>query len=133
VLDGLVKHPIRLSVDALRRLPAETVEVSIQTARGLEKSSYTGVPLWTLLGEAGGIADSAKGAELHHTISITGRDGYTVVISTGEVAPDFGGKAAMIAYQRDGQELGENGLRLVMPGDKRGGRYVRDVLEIEVK
>jgi DMSO/TMAO reductase YedYZ molybdopterin-dependent catalytic subunit len=133
LLDGKVKHPQRLSVDVLRKFPAERVEVSFQTARGIEKSSYTGVLLWTLLGEAGGIDDSAKGAELRHTISITGRDGYTVVISTGEIAPDFGGKPAMIAYERDGQELGDTGLRVVMPGDKHGGRYVRDVAEIEVK
>ena len=133
VLDGKVKHPQRLSVDALRKFPAERVQVSFQTARGIEKSSYTGVLLWTLLGEAGGIDDSAKGAELRHTISITGRDGYTVVISTGEIAPDFGGKPAMIAYERDGEELGDKGLRVVMPGDKHGGRYVRDVVEIEVK
>jgi hypothetical protein len=33
VLDGKVKHPQRFSVDVLRRLPAERVEVSFQTAQ----------------------------------------------------------------------------------------------------
>jgi len=133
MLDGKVKHPQKLTVDALHKFPAERVDVSFQTAHGMEKSSYTGVLLWTLLGQAGGIDDPAKGAELRHTISITGRDGYLVVISTGEIAPDFDGKPAMIAYERDGQDLGATGLRIVMPGDKHGGRYVRDVAEIEVK
>jgi DMSO/TMAO reductase YedYZ molybdopterin-dependent catalytic subunit len=133
VLDGKVKHPQQFSLDALRKLPAERVEVSFQTGRGIETSTYTGVRLWTLLGEVGGIDDAAKGAELHHTINITGHDGYLVVISTGEIAPDFGAKPAMVAYGRDGEELGNKGLRLVMPGDKHGGRYVRDVVEIEVK
>ena len=133
LLDGKVKHPQRLSVDVLRKLPAERVEVSFQAGRGTEKASYTGVLLWTLLGEAGGIDDPTKGAELRHAISITGRDGYVVIISTGEIAPDFGGKPAMIAYERDGQELDDKSLRVVMPGDKHGGRYVRDVVEIEVK
>jgi len=133
VLDGKVKHPQRLSVDVLRKFPAERVEVSFQPGRGIEKSSYTGVLLWTLLGEAGGIDDPAKGAELRHIINITGRDGYMVVISTSEIAPDFGGKPAMIAFERDGLELGDTGSRVVMPGDKHGGRYVRDVAEIEVK
>ena len=133
MLDGKVKHPQRLTVEMLRKFPAERVEVSFQTGHGLEKSTYTGVPLWALLEEAGGIDDPAKGAELRHTISITGRDGYMIVISTGEIAPDFGGKPAMIAYERDGQELSDTGLRCVMPGDKHGGRYVRDVVEIEVK
>ena len=133
LIDGKVKHPQRLSLDALRRLPAERVDVSFQTSHGMEKASYTGVLLWRLLDEAGGLDDAARGAELRHTINITGRDGYVVVVSTGEIAPDFGGRAAMIAYERDGEELGEKGLRAVMPGDKRGGRYVRDVVEIEVK
>ena len=133
ILDGKVKYPQRLTVDMLRKFPGERVEVSFQTGHGLEKSSYTGVLLWTLLGVAGGIDDPAKGAELRHTISITGRDGYMIVISTGEIAPDFGGKPAMIAYERDGQELSDAGLRVVMPGDKHGGRYVRDVAQIEVK
>jgi hypothetical protein len=133
VLDGKVKHPQRLSVDVLRKLPAEQVEVSFQAERGTEKSSYTGVLLWALLGEAGGIDDPTKGAELRHTISITGRDGYVVIISTGEIAPDFGGKPAMIAYERNGQDLDNKSLRLVMPGDKHDGRYVRDIVEIEVK
>jgi hypothetical protein len=133
LLDGKVKHSQQVNVDFLRRLPAEHVEVSFQTAHGTEKSSYTGVLLWALLAEAGGIDDPEKGAELRHTINITGRDGYRVVISTGEIAPDFGAKPAMVAYERDGQELGNNGLRVVMPGDKHGGRYVRDVVELEVK
>jgi DMSO/TMAO reductase YedYZ molybdopterin-dependent catalytic subunit len=133
MLDGNVKHPQRLTVDTLRKLPAERVEVAFQTGRGMEKSSYTGVLLWALLEKAGGIDDPAKGAELRHTIRITGRDGYVVVLSTGEIAPDFGGKPAMVAYERDGQELADTGLRIVMPGDKHGGRYVRDVAEIEVK
>ena len=89
--------------------------------------------LWALLAEAGGIDDSEKGAELRHTIKITGRDGYRVVISTGEIAPDFGGKRAMLAYERDGKDLGQAGLRVVMPGDKRGGRFVRDVVRIEIE
>jgi hypothetical protein len=35
--------------------------------------------------------------------------------------------------QRDNAPLGEAGLRLVIPGDKRGGRNVRDVFAIRVE
>ena len=61
----------------------------------------------------------------------TARDGYVVVTSTGEIAPDFGGKAALVAYARDDQPLAE--LRLVMPGDKHGGRNVRDIAPIAIE
>jgi hypothetical protein len=85
VLDGKIKHPQRLSVD----VPAEQIEVSFQAGRGTEKSSYTGVLLWTLLGEAGGDRrpDLRRGTSPCH--QITGRDGNVVIISTGEIAPDL--------------------------------------------
>lgn len=100
---------------------------------GLKQADFTGVALWALLGEAGGIDDKTKDAVLRHTIKVTGRDGYFVVLSTGEIAPDFGAKPALIAYQRAGEAAGASGFRLVMPGDKRGARYVRDVVAIDVE
>jgi DMSO/TMAO reductase YedYZ molybdopterin-dependent catalytic subunit len=132
-LEGKLKHPQSLDLGALRRLPAEQVQVSFRSERGTTKASYTGVRLWTVLAAAGGLDDDEKGAEIRHVIRITGRDGYIVVLSTGEIAPDFGGNPALIAYQRDDEPLGEAGLRLVIPGDKRGGRNVRDVIAITVE
>jgi DMSO/TMAO reductase YedYZ molybdopterin-dependent catalytic subunit len=96
-LVGKVKHPQQFDLETLQRLPAQQVTVSYQAGRGVEEASFTGVPLWTLLGEAGGIDDPAKRAELRHVIKITARDGYIVVLSTGEIAPDFGGKPALLA------------------------------------
>ena len=132
-IEGHVRQPHPFDLDALRKLPAETVQVSFEGERGTQNARFTGVRLWALLDQAGGLDDSEKGAELRHTLKITGRDGYVVVISTGEIAPEFGGKAALIAYQRDGAPLGEAGFRLVIPGDKRGGRNVRDVVTIAVE
>ena len=132
-LEGHIRHPQSFDLAALQKLPAETTQVSFEGERGTQNSSFTGVRLWTLLGEAGGLDDDSKGAELRHVIKITGRDGYIVVISTGEIAPDFGGKPALIAYRREGAMLDEAGFRLVMPGDKRGGRNVRDVVAIVVE
>jgi hypothetical protein len=130
---GKLKHPQSLSLDALRRLPTEQVHVSFQSEHGTTTADYTGVRLWAVLAAAGGIDDDNKGAELRHLIKVTGRDGYVVVLSTGEIAPDFGGKPALVAYRRDDQPPGESGLRLIMPGDKRGGRDVRDVVAITVE
>jgi DMSO/TMAO reductase YedYZ molybdopterin-dependent catalytic subunit len=132
-LTGKVRHPQQFDLETLQKLPAQQVTVSYQAGRGLEEASFTGVPLWTLLGEAGGIDDPAKGAELRHVIRITARDGYVVVLSTGEIAPDFGAKPALLAYRRNDEAPAAAGFRLVMPGDKHGGRYVRDVVSIEVE
>jgi O-glycosyl hydrolase len=86
-------------------MPAEHITVSYQTDRGVVTASFTGVLLWSLIGAAGGIDDSGRSAELRHAIRITAKDDYVVVTSTGEVAPDFGGKTAIVAYERDSKPL----------------------------
>ena len=130
-LEGKVTQPQHWTLDDLKKLPAEHVDVSYQTDRGPVNASFTGVSLWSLIARAGGIDDAAKGAELRHSIRITGKDGYVVVTSTGEIAPDFGGKAALVVYERDGKPLDD--FRIIMPGDKRGGRNVRDVVTIAIE
>ena len=82
-----------------------------------------------------GIAE-AKGnhPDLRHALFVTGSDGYVVTLGFGEIDPDFEGKQAIIAYARDGAPLPEtDGLRLIVPGDKHGGRDVKDVAKIEVR
>jgi hypothetical protein len=52
----------------------------------------------------------------------------------GEISPEFGNKAIMIADRVDGKVLTlQDGFRLIVPGDKRGARSVRDVAKIEVR
>jgi hypothetical protein len=132
-LTGKVAHPQQFNLDRLKALASQRVQVSFLSERGEQKMGFTGVPLWALLSEAGGLADTDKSAALHHTVKITATDGYWVVISTGEIAPDLGGKPALIAYQRDDEAPGAGGFRLVMPGDKHGARYVRDITTIDVE
>ena len=132
-LTGKIKQPQQFDLDRLRALASQDVQVSFDTEHGPQQTHYTGVLLLTLLDQAGGIDDAAKGAVLRHVIKITGKDGYIVVLSTGEISPDFGAKPAMIAYQRDNEAPGASGFRLVMPGDKKGGRNVRDVVAIDVQ
>jgi hypothetical protein len=132
-LEGQLKQPRSFDLAALRRLPSEHLQVSFLTEHGMTSAGFTGPRLWAVLEAAGGLADDKRGAAIRHVIRVTGRDGYYVVLSTGEIAPDFGAKPAIIAYQRDGEPAGAAGLRLVLPGDKRGGRDVRDVVTIRVE
>ena len=131
VLQGKVRQPQRLTFEDLKKMPAEHADVSYQTDRGPVIASFTGVLLWSLIGAAGGIDDNARNPELRHAIRITAKDGYVVVTSSGEIAPDFGARGVIVAYERDGKPLDE--FRIVMPGDKHGGRNVRDVVSINVE
>ena len=131
-LTGKVKQPQQFDLARLQALPADEEQVSFQTDHGPQTAKYSGVLVWTLLAEAGGLADTDKSAALHHTIRVTAQDGYYVILSTGEIAPDLGGKPALLAYRRGDDAPGADGLRLVLPGDKHGARNVRGVLTIEV-
>jgi len=131
MLEGKVRQPQRLTLADLKKMPAEHADVSYQTDRGPVSGSFTGVPLWSLIAAAGGIDDGAKNPELRHAIRITAKDGYVVVTSSGEIAPDFGAKGVIVAYERDGKPLDH--FRIVMPGDKHGGRNVRDVVSINIE
>jgi hypothetical protein len=62
-------------------------------------------------------------------------DGYQVVLSGGEIDPNFGNAPMLLSWDQDGQPLaGDDGpLRLVVPGVLRGGRFVHGIVSIEVR
>jgi hypothetical protein len=61
-------------------------------------------------------------------VLVTGRDGYAVAVAIGEIDPDFENKTILLV-----DDGAEKGLRLIVPGDKKGGRAVRDVVRIEIE
>jgi hypothetical protein len=66
---------------------------------------------------------------------VTGADGYQVALGWGELDPEFGAAPILLAYLSDDKPMGDKqGMaRLVVPGDKRGGRYVSMVKSIELR
>jgi len=121
-----------LDLAAVRQLPAVEVRVSFLTGHGTEQATYTGPLLWSVLERAGEVEGDPR-TRLRRTVAVTGRDGYVAVLALAEIDPDFEGKQVIVAYQRDGQPIPGDALRLVVPGDRRGGRSVRDVVRIEVR
>lgn len=93
---------------------------------------YHGVSLWTLLNGLG-LPATPKNATLGMYAVVTGSDGYRATLSLGEIDPNFGGKAAMVAYQMNGTDLTTTGFaRLVVPGEVKQGRSVSNLIAIEV-
>ena len=120
-----------IDAGTVERLPPVEQRVSFLTGHGTEQATYTGALLWSVL-EKADLLRSDPRAHLHQTVIVTGHDGYVAALALAEIDPEFEGKQVLLAYRRDGQPmLGE--LRLVVPGDRRGGRSVRDVVRIDIR
>jgi hypothetical protein len=128
LLIGDIDHPQILDVNALRKLPAQTVEVTFKTGSGDQHHVYVGPLLLDVLTQAGPKFDPAiKNDKLRHFISVSATDGYRVLVAYGEIDPNFENKQVLLATSEDGRALDADGPRLVVPGDIAGGRYVTNV------
>jgi DMSO/TMAO reductase YedYZ molybdopterin-dependent catalytic subunit len=134
-LTGAVLTPLELTVADLRSYPAETVDVTFEAGGEPQDHTYTGTPLLGLIEAAGlDVPADARNPLLSHYVVVTATDGYRVVLSGGELDPNFGDQPVLLAWEEDGAPIaGEDApARLVVPGDTRGGRYVTGVVSIEV-
>jgi hypothetical protein len=131
-ISGSISHPQVFPEDALEKLPPTHVEVTAEGEHGPAKNAkYDGVLLWSLIEPAGLIDAPGKKTKPLHVFLARGADGYAVALSIGEIAPMYEGKQVLVAYAEDGKML--DGLKLVVPGDKRAARFVRDLVSIEVR
>lgn len=126
---GAVSTPRTYTLADLQALPASKLTVSWYSGRdGLVTGSYIGVPLYDLITAAGVVTNpNQKNDILRASILVSATDCYQTMIAMGEILPNFGGEQAMVAYANgDGTPLGrdEGMVRIIMPGDKAGGRDV---------
>jgi Oxidoreductase molybdopterin binding domain len=73
-------------------------------------------------------------APLSATIIATAADGYRVAFSLGELNAELGNTPVIVTKQCDGKALSpEDGpFRLVVPGEKRAARSVRQLVELRL-
>jgi hypothetical protein len=133
-----VADPTIVTPETLAALNQSTTETATYLAGPTPTTdTYTGVSLWTLIQDAGLLTDPAiKNDLLRFAVVATGSDGYRAIVSLGEIAPTFGNQADLVAYADTGNQLGPNGidgaLRLIVPGDQAGGRYVSNLTSLQV-
>lgn len=125
-LSGAIARPATFNLAALQALTPVT--------RTIGANTYTGVSLWDLVNAAGLNTNAAvKNDLLGFYVVATGSDGYRTVISLAEISPDFGNQPDIVAYQMNGAALTTNGFaRLVIPNDGKAGRYVSNLISLEV-
>lgn len=134
VVAGNVKHRLVLSNRVLERLPSRTVDATFRAGPNTETRTYTGPLLLDVLELARPAFDpQIRNDKLRHYISVTATDAYQATIAWGEIDPEFANKEVLLATTEDGRSLEDEGPRLVVPGDKRGGRYVTGVERIHLR
>lgn len=138
VLTGTVTTSSTYRLADLQALAPSKANVSYFSGRsGLVTDSYIGVPLLDLLDAAGIVNDPVqKNDALRKFVVVTASDCYQVILALAELLPSFGGQQVMIAFASgDGQPLGadEGVARLVVPGDKAGGRFVSNITRIVIR
>lgn len=79
------------------------------------------------------INPAIKNHQFQFIIEVQGFDGYTVDFTLGDLLPDFGNHAVWLALDEDGKPLTEgegSGMRLILPFEKRAGRWVYGIARI---
>jgi hypothetical protein len=131
-VQGLGGKTVVVTGADLAGLPRHT----IRTADHGKPATFEGVLLADVLAKV----DLPVGDKYHSTaasyyVLAEGRDGYRAVYAWAEVDPAFMNKPVYVATRRDGQPLPGNAgpFQLVAPGEKRGGRWLRQLKTLTVK
>ncbi len=141
-LAGNVETPKTFTPTKLADYRTTTMTVSFYTgSSGLVTKTYVGVPLLDLLNEAVVVTDSTRKNDiLRKYLVAQATDCYESVVSMAEVLPNFGGQPVLVAYatvDAAGIETplddSEGRFRLIVPGDKAGGRFVSNLMRIIVR
>ncbi len=130
LLDG---KSITLGAAEIEKLPHTVDDVSFATEHGPQHAVFDGPLLWAVLDQSGAFAGMGPRQQIGHVAIVTGRDGYQADIALGEISPEFEGKPVILAERKDGAALGEGHLRLIVPGDRHGGRDVQNVVSITLR
>jgi hypothetical protein len=132
------EYPTTFNLAQLQQFALAQANVTYFAAGSVVTESFTGTLLWDLLNNSpvGGIVTdpTVKNDILHKIVIVTGTDCYQSAFGAGEFDPFFGGSQIMVAYESGGQLLGSAGFaRIVVPGDKAGGRFVSNIANIDVE
>jgi len=134
LVDGQVSKPLLLTLEALGRLPHQSVAV---TEHDGTMATYSGVPLRDILLQAGAPIgpNQLRGKNLGLYVVAEGADGYKAVIALPEIDAEFTDATILVADKRDGQPLDAKSgpLKLIVPQDKKQARWVRLLIALHLR
>lgn len=131
IIGATVRDSLVLTLDELRGMPRD----SVQLHHDGQSHWFYGVRLNDLFRRAGVPTGRAlRGDAMNLVMQLLAADGYRVTLSLSELEPDFTDRTAIVAYQMDNDHLSEKDgpLRLIIAGEKRGARMIRQLTEIRI-
>lgn len=138
-IGGALDRPTSVDAAALAQRPGVSQNVQFISGNGTQKRSYIGADLWTLLSDLGIQVDAAaRNDALNRYVLATGADGYRTVFALGELNPTLGNKGSILAYLENTSgtpapiDAQDGPFRVTAPGDVRGGRYVSQLVRLDV-
>jgi DMSO/TMAO reductase YedYZ molybdopterin-dependent catalytic subunit len=129
---GEVSRHLELTAEAFGRLPRQTVRV---TGPDGEQAEYSGVPVAEVLQAAGvPFGHDLRGPALATYLVVEAADGYRAVFALPELDPACTDRVILLADRRDGRPIDatEGPLRVIVPGEKRHARWVKQVVALKV-
>jgi len=130
-------HTAAIDTSELHKLPRVEARTTDPHDPGKE-IIYSGNPLVQVLKAAGLQLDSGM-AGIRETVTMTvlveGTDGYRAAFSLAELDPELIDRVVLLADTKDGQPLParEGPFRIIVPGEKRPARWVRQVKAVTVR
>ena len=132
-IGGDVDKPYVLSAAQFAALPHVMVRAEGHDAK---TSNYGGVLVQELLTRAGvKFGGDMRGDRVARAVVIRAADGYRAVFALPETDSAFTERRVIVSDRRDGQPTipADGPLRMVVTGDKRYARWVRQVVAITVQ
>jgi DMSO/TMAO reductase YedYZ molybdopterin-dependent catalytic subunit len=129
---GEVARPLTLTALEFARLPRQSVRARDHEGKEAE---FEGVPVFEILQRAGvKLGQELRGPALSLYLVVEASDGYRAVFALPEIDPACTDRTILLADRRDGKSLSsqEGSLRIVVPGEKRHARWVRQVVVLRI-
>ncbi len=132
-IEGAVANPMNLSLEDLRdHYQAYSVDTTYANDARIAQASFTGARLWEILLLAGVVMNTEQ-PELMRVMARS-VDGFRCIVKWQEFAPDGDNNLILVGYLQNGEPIqGKHGpLRLVVPGDPQGLRYIGNLTMLTV-
>ncbi len=129
---GDVPRPVKWTASEFARLPRQSVRGKDRDGKEV---GFEGVPLVEVLKTAGvKFGQDLRGPALANYLVVEAADGYRAVFALPELDPAFTDRVILLADRREGKPFDEKEgpLRVIVPGEKRPTRWVKQVVSLKV-